>query len=55
MTEGIWTMTDSEFNRELAKAWHQGHRAAIVWQHKHDRGDNPPDPACPYDPNGEAE
>ena len=42
-------MTDSEFNRELATAWRKGERAAMVWQHRHDRGDNPEDPKCPYE------
>lgn len=46
--DGIWTMTDSELQRELAKAWHRGQRAAIVWQHKHDRGEHPEDPVCPF-------
>lgn len=49
MGEGTWTMTDSEFNRELAKAWRKGERAAMLWQHRYDRGDNPDDPQCPYE------
>lgn len=24
---GIWTMTDAEFKKELAKAWDEGHEA----------------------------
>lgn len=47
--EGVWTVTDSEFQKELATAWHRGQKAAILWQHRSDKGENPPDPKCPYE------
>jgi hypothetical protein len=30
MSEGIWTMTDSEFETELAKAWDEGQAATLA-------------------------
>lgn len=29
MSAGTWTMTDAEFNRELAKAWKRGHESGF--------------------------
>ncbi len=35
MSEGIWTMTDSEFEAELAKAWDEGASAALDALNRH--------------------
>jgi len=48
-------MTDSEFYKELATAWHRGQWAAMIWQHRHDRGENPDDPKCPYEDGVQAD
>ena len=48
MSEGIWTMTDSEFYQELAKAWQEGSTAERRWWIKVTKNEDATDPENPY-------